>query len=109
MGASNKMIKYTLDEVIDKHIGKVGTPKRDAFEIDLKLDLIGQQIKAIRKQRKMTQAELGKLIGVQKAQVSKLENNTSNFSIGTVVKVFKALGANVKLKIELKDQKIELI
>lgn len=29
----------SLDEVIDKHIGKPGTPKRDAFENELRLDL----------------------------------------------------------------------
>lgn len=32
---------YTLDEVKDKLIGQVGTPRRDAYEIELKLDLIG--------------------------------------------------------------------
>ncbi|HFA50424.1 MAG TPA: XRE family transcriptional regulator [Bacteroidetes bacterium] len=100
---------YTFDEIKDEIIGKVGTPRRDAYEIELKLDLIGDIIKEARKKRNLTQAELGKLIGVQKAQVSKLENNTSNFSIGTIIKVFKALGAEVRLKIELNKKEIELV
>ena len=49
----------------------------------------------------MTQDQLGQLIGVQKAQISKLERNASNMTIETILKVFKALQANVKFKIEL--------
>jgi hypothetical protein len=36
---------YSLDEITDKHIGKRGTPKREAFENELRLDLIGETIK----------------------------------------------------------------
>jgi hypothetical protein len=42
---------YGLDEMIDKHIGKRGTPKREAFESELRLDLIGEAIKQARKER----------------------------------------------------------
>ena len=37
---------YSLEEVTDKHIGKIGTPKRDAFENELRLELIGAAIKS---------------------------------------------------------------
>lgn len=57
---------YILDEITDKHIGKKGTVKREAFENELRLDLIGVAIKQARKERNLTQEELGKLIGVQK-------------------------------------------
>ena len=39
------MTIYTLDEVQDKLIGKVGTPDRDKFEYELQMDLIGKAIK----------------------------------------------------------------
>ena len=39
------MKAYTLDEVQDKLIGKIGTPERDRFEYDLRMDLIGEAIK----------------------------------------------------------------
>ena len=71
------MKTYTLDEVTDELIGKTGTTNRDRFEYDLQMDLIGDAIKAARKERKLTQEDLGKLIGVQKAQISRLENNTT--------------------------------
>ncbi len=43
----NKPLKYTLDELTDKHIGKIGTPKRDAFENKLRLDLQSKTTKQI--------------------------------------------------------------
>ena len=39
------MKTYTLEELTDKHIGKKGTKKRDQFEFDLKLDILGEMIK----------------------------------------------------------------
>lgn len=67
------MSTMTLDQVKDKYVGENGTEKREKFEFDLQLDLMGQMIKTVRKERNLTQEELGKLIGVQKAQISKLE------------------------------------
>lgn len=102
------MKTYTLDQVQDKLIGKVGTPDRDKFEYELQMDLIGKAIKEIRKERKMTQGELGKLIGVQKAQISRLESNASNATIDTLMRVFKALKATVKLQVELPNLNISV-
>ena len=39
------MKTYTFDEVKDKYIGKKGTSERDAYENELRLDLIGEAIK----------------------------------------------------------------
>ena len=63
------MKTYTLEEVEDRLIGKIGTPERDKFEYELQMDLIGKAIKQTRLERQLTQEELGKLIGVQKAQI----------------------------------------
>lgn len=98
------MKKYTFEKVKDKYIGQSGTPEREQYELELKLDILGDMIKRIRKERNLTQSELGELIGVQKAQISKLENNTKNVSIGTILKVFEALKAKVWLKVELLDK-----
>ena len=95
------MKTFTIEEVQDKLIGKVGTPRRDMFEYNLQMDLIGMAIKQTRLKRRMTQEELGKLIGVQKAQISRIENNASNVTMDTLLRVFTALKANVKLHVEL--------
>ncbi|MEI6639067.1 MAG: helix-turn-helix transcriptional regulator [Chlorobium sp.] len=91
----------SLDEVIDKHIGKAGTPKRDAFENELRLDLLGEAIRQARKERHLTQEELGLLVGVKKAQISKLENSLTDARFETIIKVFKALNAKVNFNVEL--------
>lgn len=99
------MKTFTLDEVTDELVGKIGTENRDKFEYDLQMDLIGSAIKQTRKERNLTQADLGKLVGVQKAQISRLENNISNATIDTVMRVFTALKATVKLQVELPNCK----
>ena len=95
------MKTYTLDEVTDKYIGKIGTQKRDEFEQELQLELLGEAIKETRKKRNLTQEQLGKLVGVQKAQISKIENNFTNARFETILKVFKALNAKINFNVEL--------
>jgi len=102
------MKTYTLDQVQDKLIGKIGTVSRDIFEYELQMDLIGKAIKQTRKERNLTQEELGKLIGVQKAQISRIENNASNVTMDTLLRVFTALKATVKLQIELPNLNISV-
>ena len=98
------MKSITIDKLTDKVIGKIGTSERNNFEYELKMDVLGHVIKDARKKKQLTQTELGKLVGVQKSQISKLENNTKNFRIGTIMKVLDALGAKVKLHVELENQ-----
>ena len=102
------MKTYTLDEVQDKIIGKKGTPNREKFEYELQMDLIGKSIKESRQERKLTQEQLGELVGVQKAQISRLESNASNVTMDTLMKVFTALKAKVKLQIELPNAKFNV-
>lgn len=54
----------------------------------------------------MTQEELGELVGVQKAQISKIENSVKNARFETIMKVFEALGAKVKFNVELNNKKL---
>ncbi|WP_410503531.1 helix-turn-helix transcriptional regulator [Gillisia sp. JM1] len=102
------MKTYSLDEVTDKYIGKKGTQKRDEFENELRLDLIGNAIKQARKERNLTQAQLGELVGVQKAQISKLENNLTDARFETILKVFRALEANIKFSVEMNDSEFKV-
>ncbi|MEP7321699.1 MAG: helix-turn-helix transcriptional regulator [Saprospiraceae bacterium] len=102
------MNTYSLDKVQDKILGKIGTPDRDRFEYELQVNLIGKAIKQTRRERHLTQEDLGKLIGVQKAQISRIENNTSNVTMETLLKVFTALKAKVTLQIELANTSINI-
>lgn len=89
-------MKYTtLDELTDSSIGPKGTPERDSFEQELKMELLREEIKKLRKENNLTQEELGEIIGVKRAQISKLENNAKNITIGTLLKVLNALDAQI--------------
>lgn len=99
----NKLRIYTLDEAKDKHLGKTGTDKRDKYEYELRLDLLGEMIKQARKERHLTQSQLGEMLGVQKSQISRIERNTKNVTIETILRVFKALKAKVNFNVEFID------
>jgi HTH-type transcriptional regulator/antitoxin HipB len=73
MATKSKLKLFTLEEVKDELIGKKGTNKRDNYEHELQMELLGGMIRKARLERNLTQEQLGCLIGVQKAQISKLE------------------------------------
>ena len=105
----NKPLKtISLEEVTDKYIGKPGTPKREAFENELRIDLLGEAIRQARKERHLTQEELGLLVGVKKAQISKLEHSLTDARFETIIKVFKALNAKINFNVELLNQSVKL-
>lgn len=106
--ATNKFKTVSLDTMIDKHIGKRGTERREAFENELRIDLLGQAIKQARQERNLTQEQLGDLVGVQKAQISKIENSVKNARFETILKVFDALGAKVNFNVELNKRKLAI-
>ena len=101
--ATKELKTYSLAEMKDKYIGKVGTQERDEYEYELRMDVLGKMIKAARQERKLTQEELGQLVGVQKAQISKLENSVKDARFETVLKVFKALNTRITFKLELEE------
>lgn len=95
------MKSYKLSEAEDLLIGKKDTRERDEYEFELKLELIGDMIKTARKKRNLTQEQLGELVGVKKAQISRLENSAGNVTFETVMKIFDALGAQLNLKLQI--------
>lgn len=97
----NKFKTTSLDAMIDRHIGEHGTKRREAFENELRIELLGLAIKQARQERNLTQEELGNLVGVQKAQISKIENSVKNARLDTILKVFDALGAKVNFQVEM--------
>ncbi len=100
---------FSLTEMKDKYIGKVGTTDRDEYEYELRMDVLGKMIKSARQERHLTQEELGKLIGVQKAQISKLESSANSATIDTILKVFKALKAEINFNVKLEDNFVKLV
>ena len=99
---------YSLSEMKDKYIGKKGTDNRENYEYELRMDVLGRMIKTARQERNLTQEQLGELVGVKKAQISKLESSSNSATIDTIMKVFKALKAEVNFNVTIEKQILQL-
>lgn len=89
---------YTLDEIKDKYIGNAGTPQREKYDAELQSFLVGEVIRKARKSQNMTQQDLAEKIGVQRAQVSRIESG-KNLTLSTVARCFRAIGLEVSLNV----------
>ena len=83
-------------------LGAVGTPERDEYEAMRQDYLVGIAIRRARIAQQLSQEELGKRIGVQKARISSIERGT-NLTLSTLRRIFKALNLDVTL--DIKDMK----
>lgn len=95
-----RMRTTNFEELEDRYIGKIGTPKRDAYEADIKEAIqayhVGEAIKAARKEKHLTQEQLAEMMGVKKAQVCRVERG-QNSTLNTITRAFRALGVAVSL------------
>lgn len=93
---------YTTEELLDEDLGPVGTPERDQFEAELAEELhayhLGEAVKQARLSQNLTQEQLGAKVGVQKAQISRLERG-KNISFSSMTRVFRAMGIPLTLEI----------
>ena len=89
---------YTEEDTLDKVIGTKETVERIEFDAQMDEFLIGEAIRQARKARNLTQEELGDMVGVKKAQISKIENG-NNVTFQTVSKLFRAM--NIKAMLDL--------
>ena len=106
--ATEGMKTYTLAEMKDRYLGEIGTKERDEYEYELRMDVLGKMIKAARQERQLTQEQLGQLVGVKKAQISKLESSANSATIDTIIKVFKALKAEINFNVKLENGFVKL-
>lgn len=94
----NNMKFYSEDEAINKVIGEKGTQNRMEFDSQMNEFLIGEAIRQARQSRNLTQEQLGELVGVKKAQISKIENG-SNVTFSTISRLFNAM--NIRAMLDL--------
>lgn len=99
---------FTFDQIKNEFIGEIGTEKRTQYEQKLQSEIISEMIRKVRLERNLTQEELGKLVGVQPDQISKLENNATNITMGTILKVLGALKTKVNFTLELINNNVQI-
>jgi HTH-type transcriptional regulator/antitoxin HipB len=91
----------TLDDLLDKKYGKVGTEKREQWEQEFESFRLGVMIEDARKKLNMTQEELAEKCGTNKAYISRIENNASDIRLSTLMRIIQqGLGGHLKLTLE---------
>ncbi len=61
-------------------------------------DQIRQQLRALRKAKGLTQAQLGKLLGIGQVRIAEIEQDPSVVSVGQLFRILTALDANIVLR-----------
>jgi HTH-type transcriptional regulator / antitoxin HipB len=74
--------------------------KNGVEENNSQIERIGTALKKARLERKFTQQQLSEFAGVGKTQISKLENDTGNVKMTTILQVFSALGLGVSFDVQ---------
>lgn len=99
----DKLKLYTTEELLNEDLGPVGTPERDKFDAEVTGEIhaykVGEAIRQARLAQNLTQEQLGEKMGVQKAQISRLERGKS-LSFSSMMRVFKALGVQATLDLK---------
>ncbi len=83
-------------ELIDKRYGKRGTASREKFRDEAFSYYFGEIIKNRRKELKMSQEDLAKLIGKKRPYISRVENG-EDIRISNLVIIANALDLSLQL------------
>lgn len=94
------MKTVTHEEMLNRFVGETGTPERVEFENELKAEILAHRFKQLRIRRHLTQSQLAEKIGIEKGQISKIENGKFNLTLSTINKIAAALGAKVNFELQ---------
>ncbi|MEO7446161.1 MAG: helix-turn-helix transcriptional regulator [Ferruginibacter sp.] len=87
-----------FDELLDIQYGKIGTKKRDGFEIKAQYFVISEMLKEARKSANLTQEQLAEKVGTKKSYISRLENGKCDIQLSTLYRIFEdGLGRRISL------------
>ena len=85
----------SMDAVLDKLYGKVGTPEREEFRKEAYSYCVGQLISDA--QERMTQAELAEKVGTNKSYISRIEKGAIEPGVGLFFRIIDALGLKMEI------------
>ena len=87
----------SMDAVLDKLYGEVGTPEREEFRKEAYSYCVGQLISDARKQERMTQAELAEKVGTNKSYISRIEKGAIEPGVGLFFRIIDSLGLKMEI------------
>lgn len=92
----------TLDQILDKKYGKKGEAKREQWEQEFETFRLGVLLEEARVRLGMTQEELAAKCGTNKSYISRIENNSSDIRLSTLMKIIQqGLGGHLKLTLDI--------
>jgi len=92
----------TLDQILDKKYGKKGQSKREQWEQQFESFRLGVLLEEARTKLGMTQEELAEKCGTNKSYISRIENNSSDIRLSTLMKIIQqGLGGQLKLTLQI--------
>ena len=89
----------SIEELIAEDFGEVGSPEREAFDMECDAFIIGEQLKAERLKAGLTQDELAGKIGTKKSYISRVERGMADIQLSTLVKLFRGVGREICVRI----------
>lgn len=96
----------TAIEHIERELARDPALRRDVDETLTEMRLI-QDLVALRQARGLTQVQFAKLLGVTQPRIARLESGTmTNLELRTIVRMATALGAIVRVTLEVDDRKV---
>jgi DNA-binding XRE family transcriptional regulator len=99
MKTENKKIT-SFSEHLDAQYGEQGTETREKYEEEYETFQLGVMLQEMRKERGMTQEQLALKCGTTKSYISKIENNTSDIRLSTLMRIIRqGLGGHLKLSL----------
>ncbi len=87
------------EQLLNEIVGNAGTPEREQFENELKVDILASRLKELRKKQHMTQTQLADKLGMDKTQISKIENGKFNLTLQTINRLANALNARINFQV----------
>ena len=84
--------RYFEGQMQDGELRRLVEAERAALEI-------GHRLATLRRKRKLSQTQVAAVLKMSPATISRLEHNAGNVTIETLLKVAKALGASLDIRL----------
>ncbi|HZW76679.1 MAG TPA: helix-turn-helix transcriptional regulator [Flavobacteriaceae bacterium] len=100
MNKNENLISFA--EHLDEEYGKRGTPEREKYEQEFETFKLGVMLQELRKKQGLTQAELAERCGTTKTYISRIENNSGDIRLSTLIRIVQeGLGGHLRLSVDL--------
>lgn len=87
----------SVNDLLDKEFGKVGSKTRDEFRKEAYDFCIGHILRDARKEQNKTQSDVADLIGADKSYISRIENGEIQPSAGVFWRIIEGLGLKIEI------------